>query len=289
MPPLEPDEPLRRCARGEIAPNVALMQLCLAAPDEAAARAALKAALSTGANGALRDLAVLWRETPDAFALVRAVAHGDSRRPGAPADGTHWRQVFDAAAAISPEASVALYSLGRPDLLADITAELVGWLDAEDLLGPDRAVFEIGCGIGRVLAALAPKVREAVGLDLSPAMVAEARRRCVAHSNIRIFEGSGRDLAPLGDGTFDLVLAVDVFPYIVAAGADLVDATIAEARRVLRPAGRLLVMNYSYRGNVEADAAELAGRGRAAGFRVRRSALRPFRLWDGIVFNLERL
>jgi SAM-dependent methyltransferase len=281
MPPPDLAVPLRRCAAGEIAPNVALMQLCLLAADEAAARAAL-------AEGGAAEVAALWQETPGAFALVKRVAGQDGRAAGAP-DADHWARVFDAAAAVSPEASVALYSLGRPDLLARITAEVVDWLRAAALLGPDRRVLDLGCGIGRVLAALAPEVGEAVGLDVSSAMVAEARRRCAALPNIRIVQGNGRDLASLAGGAFDLVLAVDVMPYVVAAGPDAVAATFGEAHRVLRPAGRFVVMNRSYRGDLAADAAEVAALAHAAGFAVRRSGARPFRLWDGAVFELERL
>jgi SAM-dependent methyltransferase len=266
------------------------MQLCLAAPDEATAQHLLAYALAGQDCRSLQQMAALWRDTPGVFALVNAVAGQDAHRAAtAIPDSAYWGRVFDGAAAISPEAGVALYSLGRPDLLERVTGEVVDWLDAAGLLGCDHRVLEIGCGIGRILAALAPRVRSAVGLDVSAAMVAEARRRLVGHANLQFAQGDARDLGSLGEAAFDLVLAVDVFPYLVESGGGAAADTVAAVHRHLRPAGRLVVMNYSYRGDEDADAAELAASAAVNGFAVRRCGGRPFRLWDGTVYELERL
>ena len=72
---------------------------------------------------------------------------------------------------------MAAYSLGDTAVLAAATDEIVAWLVAMDLIGPDSDVLDFGCGIGRIAAAVAPRVRSVIGLDLSPGMIAEARRR----------------------------------------------------------------------------------------------------------------
>ena len=104
-------------------------------------------------------------------------------------------------------------------------------LDAWGLLGPDRDVLDLGCGIGRVAAALSPRVRSVAGLDIAPAMIAAARARCAGIGNLRFLLGSGLDLAPFADRSLDLVLAVDSFPYLVQSGG----SSRGEARRRGRP------------------------------------------------------
>jgi ubiquinone/menaquinone biosynthesis C-methylase UbiE len=94
------------------------------------------------------------------------------------------------------------------------------------------AVLDIGCGIGRIERALASHVGAITGIDLSPGMVAEARRRCRGLPNVTFQLCNGRDLADYDDQSVDLVLAVDSFPCLVA-----VDLAIAEAH--MRDAARL--------------------------------------------------
>ena len=286
----DPAATLARCAGGEIPAGIALMQLCLAA-DETAAREALAEALRT-AEGPARErlgaMAALWRATPGAFGLVRTVAEIADAAPGG--DGiARWARTFDAAAAISPEASVALYSLGRSDLLAAATEEVVARLKGLGLLRPESRVLDLGCGIGRFVTALAPHVAHVTGLDVSARMLAEAERRAIGLGNVRLVQGNGRDLAGLDATSFDLALAADSFPYLVEAGPDVVASNLRDIRRVLRPGGRLVILNYSYRGDEAADRRELAELASRFGFRTLRAGERPFRLWDGVLFDLERL
>src|SRR5262249_24963782 len=151
------------------------------------------------------------------------------------------------------EASVAAHSLGDPRLLAKATREIVNLFGAWGLLGADRRTLEIGCGIGRLQAALAPSVAEAHGIDVSPKMTAAAVRRCTGLANVFLSVSSGRDLEGFADASLDLVFAVDAFPYIHHAGEELVAAHWREAVRVLRPGGELAIFNYSYRDDISAD------------------------------------
>ena len=54
-------------------------------------------------------------------------------------------------------------------------------------------------------------------------------------------------------GSFDAVLAIDVMPYIHRAGPELIETHFAEAARVLRAGGDLVILNLSYRGDLESD------------------------------------
>ncbi|HEX6218892.1 MAG TPA: methyltransferase domain-containing protein, partial [Sphingomicrobium sp.] len=99
---------------------------------------------------------------------------------------------------------------------------------------------------------------------------------------------SGADLAPFRDEAFDLVLAIDSFPYIVAAGGDLAATHIAEIARVLRPGGAVVMVNYSYRGDDELDRRDISAAARTAGLTVDVNGRRDFALWDGLIFRLHK-
>ena len=225
-------------------------------------------------NGPVAELA---RAHPEGVARARALVAQGLDAPDTPeATAT----LFDRLAAEAPEAGMALYSLGSPALLEAATAELVAVVAAWTPFANAR-VLDLGCGIGRVAEALAARGAEVTGLDVSPGVLAEAARRSAGR--VQYVQGSGRDLRGLPDGGFELVLAADSFPYIVAAG--LTGAMLAEIARVLRPGGALIVFNWSYRGDLGRDAAEAA---QAPGFRVERSAEQPFAIWDAAGFLLRR-
>ena len=105
------------------------------------------------------------------------------------------------------------------------------------LLDPDLDVGDLGCGTGPVTAALAPFVRHVIGVDASPAMLTAARSRLAAFDNVELRAGELEAL-PLQDGELDVAILSLVLHY----AADPV-AVLAEARRVLHGAGRLLVVD----------------------------------------------
>lgn len=100
-------------------------------------------------------------------------------------------------------------------------------------------VLEVGCGTGvitEIIAAI-PGVAEAVGIDPSEGLVARARNRASA---LTFDVGDGQAL-PYDDQMFDGV----VFATTLCHVPDPM-AALAEARRVLRPAGSLLVYEGDY-------------------------------------------
>lgn len=196
-------------------------------------------------------------------------------------------RLFDWAVSRSEEGSVAAYSLGDPALLAAATGEVVRVLDAWGALAPHRDVLEIGCGIGRLLLALAPRVREAHGIDISEGMLAAARRRCAGAPNVRLSRCSGHDLSSFSDARFHLVCVLDSFPYIHRGGHALVERHLSEMTRVLAPGGDIAVFNWSYRDDPAADRREVAELAARAGLELVACGTRPFTMWDGVAFHLR--
>ena len=197
--------------------------------------------------------------------------------------------LFEAWVQASEEASVALYSFGDPALLAGATAEVVQLFEAWELLGADRVILQIGCGIGRFEAALAGRVQAAYGIDISAAMIAVARRRCAALPTVYLHTCSGRDLGLFSSEKFDLVYIVDTFPYLHMAGADLVVRHFQEVHRVLKPRGSFVILNYSYRGAPDLDRLEVEQLARQHHFEVLENGAQPFHIWDGLAWWLRRL
>jgi arsenite methyltransferase len=109
-----------------------------------------------------------------------------------------------------------------------------------DALAPatGETILDIGCGPGFFTSELARVVGErgrVIGVDPSADMRETASRRCHEQPNVRIVEGTANAL-PVPDGSVDGAVAVQVLEYVV----DLPGA-LAEARRALRPQGRLVV------------------------------------------------
>lgn len=289
-------EQLARCVEELLPPNVALMQFFIATRDEEEARRTLEAAIQSaklrhcgGALAKLQAMQDLWDRAPEAYStiasihdLVRQAAEGaaDSRID-------RFADLFDRAAAISPAAGVALYSLGEPRLLEDATQEIIARMREWKLFNAATRVIEIGCGAGRFLSALAPLVGSIIGIDISENMLTAARARVVGLSNVMALRGSGRDLSAAGAGPFDLVLAVDSFPYLVAA--DLVETHFAECARLLSGEGWLLIFNFSYRGDLVGDMKDVACLAARFGFSVLRNGTKDLALWDGTTFLLRRM
>jgi SAM-dependent methyltransferase len=268
---------LARHRRGELSASMALAAMLVAERDLTALRLALDGA---GASDLRRLLDQHAAGTAQALAILRQHDQGAMR------EGIEQvRDLFDVAVALSPAASVALYSLGDEGLLATATDEVVGLLDRLGVLGPHRHLLDVGCGIGRFEQALAPRVAAITGIDIAPAMIQSACERCAGLPNVTLIETSGCDLSAFSPSSFDTVLAIDAMPYVYRAGAGLVAAHFAEVARVLRAGGDFVILNLSYRELDRQDARRLA---EATGLRLLRSGTSDLRLWDGATFHLRK-
>ncbi|HZF78054.1 MAG TPA: methyltransferase domain-containing protein [Acetobacteraceae bacterium] len=264
---------------GDAAPTLALMRVLLAGMPAAELESGLR---GLGGDRAARLRRVAASHLGGIASLERMVAAGARHGPAGLAS---IRDMFDRLVRISPEASVAAYSPGDPGLRDAATAEVAAWMRGRGLLAGRPDLLDFGCGIGRFCLAFAPEARTVLGLDLSPGMVEAARRRCAGQANIRIEAFSGEDLAGVPGGAFDLMLAADVFPYLVQAGWSVVVRHLGEASRVLRTGGSLVILNFDYG---DADASLLPALASAAGFSLPVAGETPFRLWDAAAFVLRK-
>jgi 2-polyprenyl-6-hydroxyphenyl methylase/3-demethylubiquinone-9 3-methyltransferase len=95
-----------------------------------------------------------------------------------------------------------------------------------------KLILDLGCGKGRFARSLQALGARVVGLDLSVAMMAEA-------AGLPRVRGTARRL-PFGSGTFDAIIAIEVFEHLDPRSRDLV---WAEARRALRHDGVLAIVD----------------------------------------------
>jgi len=106
---------------------------------------------------------------------------------------------------------------------------------------PIRALLDLGTGTGRMLELFGPDIERGIGLDLSRDMLALARARLdragLQHCSVR--HGDIYDL-PLARDSFDVVIIHQVLHFL-DDGAH----AIREAARVVRPGGRLLVVDFA--------------------------------------------
>lgn len=105
------------------------------------------------------------------------------------------------------------------------------WGRALQLLPPGGRVLDLGCAFGFATRLLA-RSHEAYGVDASPRFIARARR---AAPHIPFLLAPAEHV-PYPDGFFDAVLILDVLEHVARE-----DVVIAEAARLLRPGGTLIV------------------------------------------------
>ncbi|MGW6732398.1 class I SAM-dependent methyltransferase [Streptomyces sp. NPDC055013] len=132
-------------------------------------------------------------------------------------------------------------------IYADWDASLRRQGDALDaLIGLERAaVLDCACGIGTQAIGLALRGHRVIGSDLSPRAAARAAREAARRGlSLRTAVADMRRL-PFPDGQFDAVVCADnSLPHLLTEQD--VHAALAEMRRVLRPAGLLLVSTRPY-------------------------------------------
>jgi SAM-dependent methyltransferase len=135
------------------------------------------------------------------------------------------RAEFTRQAATFAESSV----LGAPEQIEPV-------LQAAQIEPQDR-ILDVGCGTGFILLGAARRASQVVGVDVTPAMLAEARRRVeeAGLTNVTLREGTAEAL-PFADQRFDAAITRLTLHHFGDPRRAL-----SEMHRVLRPGGRLVV------------------------------------------------
>ena len=107
------------------------------------------------------------------------------------------------------------------------------------MVDPKTVVGDLGCGAGHLAALLAPVVAKVVAVDASDEMLAAARERLATFPNVDVRK-SDLERVPIESGTLDLAILSLVLHYVAEPGS-----VLAEAYRVLKPGGRLIVIDMT--------------------------------------------
>ena len=128
--------------------------------------------------------------------------------------------------------------------------ERVAWDRIFDLVLAGRRsldALDVGCGTGFLAFELAARGHRVTGVDFAPAMIAEARRKAAQHGLAVTLEEADAEQLPFAAARFDLVISRHLLWTLPHP-----EAAIGEWIRVLRPGGRLVVVDGQF------DAAALA-------------------------------
>jgi ArsR family transcriptional regulator len=130
-------------------------------------------------------------------------------------------------------------SLHAPD--KDVESAILQALAA----APIESVLDVGTGTGRMLELLSPHIRRGIGVDVSPEMLAIARDRleqiAAHHCQVRLADLYRLPFRSATQETgFDAALFHQVLHYL-----DDPQAAVAEAARVLKPGGRIILADFA--------------------------------------------
>lgn len=103
--------------------------------------------------------------------------------------------------------------------------------------GGDWTIGDLGCGTGQVAAMLAPFVARVIAIDASAAMLQAARKRLHGLDNVELRRGDLEAL-PIDDDRLDVATLMLVLHHVPEP-----EHALAEVARVLKPAGRLIIVD----------------------------------------------
>lgn len=126
---------------------------------------------------------------------------------------------------------------------------------------PDDAILDVGCGTGTLaLAIAATGAADVTGIDASPEMIDMACRKAAKARSGVTFQVAVIENLPFPNETFDLVTSSLMLHHLPT---ELKRAGIGEVRRVLKPGGRFVVMDFARESHSRAGhLLSILGRGR---------------------------
>jgi ubiquinone/menaquinone biosynthesis C-methylase UbiE len=120
----------------------------------------------------------------------------------------------------------------------DVTLVLQGINPQQDWI-----ILEIGCGVGRLLRRIVPRLRpaKAIGVDISENMIRYARTALEHLKDVELLSNSGADLSMISESSINFVYSNDVFIHI--HDPEVVRSYFREVSRVLKPGGGVFRFN----------------------------------------------
>ena len=112
---------------------------------------------------------------------------------------------------------------------------------------PGEVLVDLGTGRGELPVLAATKgAPRAIGVEYSPAAIALAKKTVDAHGvadKVDVVQADARSI-PVPDATADLVTMLDVVEHLTPSE---LDAVLVEARRILKPGGRIFIHTFPTR------------------------------------------
>lgn len=128
---------------------------------------------------------------------------------------------------------------GWDRMRAELIGERTDLLALLDLFNERWVVGDLGCGTGQISESIAPVVKQVIAVDESSAMLTPAKRRLASFDNVEVRSGSVEAL-PIDDDELDVALLFMVTHFVLEPVK-----VLSEVRRVLRPDGRLLMLDLT--------------------------------------------
>ncbi|MEL6159291.1 MAG: methyltransferase domain-containing protein [Cyanobacteria bacterium J06554_11] len=120
--------------------------------------------------------------------------------------------------------------------LTDTLSFLVDWANVSST----AVVLDVGCGTGELARLLLEQNphQTIVGIDISELMLVQARQKLRNFEQVT-FEQASASALPISDNTFEVVVSANAFHYFPEP-----EKALAEMRRVLKPGGEIVILDW---------------------------------------------